>query len=144
MKLSRSAIILYVGLVFASGAVLGVLGHRLYMASSVSANLLPVVTAPGKSNPEEYRKKALAEYKSRLKLTDDQVVKFNSLMDETRARVGEIRKQMHPAYEKIHQEQTDKVRAMLSPEQRAEYDRMLKERDERQKRNGDRGPGPGI
>jgi len=29
MKFSRAAIALYVGLVFASGAVLGVFGHRL-------------------------------------------------------------------------------------------------------------------
>jgi Spy/CpxP family protein refolding chaperone len=136
MKFSRTAIFLYLGLVFVCGAVLGVFGQRLYSASPVLSNRRP--------NPEELRKKALAEYQSRLKLTDDQVLKFNSLMDETRARVGEIRKQMHPAYEKVHQEQTEKVRAMLSPEQRAEYDRMLKEREERQKRNGDRGPGPGI
>jgi periplasmic protein CpxP/Spy len=142
MKFSRTAIILYVALVFVCGGVLGALGHKVY-TSSVSANFAAPVKE-NRPNPEEYRKKALAEYKTRLKLTDEQVSKMNGLMDETRARVGEIRKQMHPAYEKVHQEQTEKVRAMLSPEQRTEYDRMLKEREERQKRNGDRGPGPGI
>lgn len=135
MKFSRTSIILYFVLVFACGGVLGVFGQRLYSASTVSAN---------RPRPEEFRKKALAEYQTRLKLSDEQVLKFNALMDETRARVGEVRKQMHPQYEKIHQEQTEKVRAILTPEQSAEYDRMLKEREERQKQNGGRGPGPGI
>jgi hypothetical protein len=136
MKFSRTSIILYFALVFACGGVLGVFGQRLYSASTVvSAN---------RRNPEEFRKKALEEYKRRLSLSDDQVVKMNSLMDETRARVNEARRQMLPQYEKIHQEQTDKVRQMLKPEQREEYDRMLKEREERQKHNGERGPGPGI
>jgi len=116
--------------------VLGMFGQRLYDAAPVSSNRRP--------NPEELRKKTLAEYQSRLKLTDDQVVKFNALMDETRARVGEIRKQMHPAYVKVHEEQTEKVRAILTPDQQIEYEKMLKEREERQKQNGGHGPGPGI
>jgi Spy/CpxP family protein refolding chaperone len=136
MKLSRAAIVIYVGLVFACGAVLGMFGQRLYDAAPVLSNRRP--------NPEEFRKKALAEYQSRLKLTDEQVVKFNALMDETRARVNEIRKQMHPAYEKVHQEQTDKVRGILTPDQQIEYEKMIKEREEHQKQNGGHGPGPGI
>jgi Spy/CpxP family protein refolding chaperone len=136
MKFSRLTIIIYMGLVFASGAVLGMFGQRLYDATPVSSNR--------RLNPEEFRKKALAEYQSRLKLTDDQVVKFNTLMDETRAQANEIRKQMRPQYEKVHQEQMLKVREVLTPDQQAEYEKMLKERDERQKKNGSREPGPGI
>ena len=136
MKFSRAAIVIYIGLVFASGAVLGMFGQRLYDAAPVSSNRRP--------NPEELRKKTLAEYKSRLKLTDDQVSKFDALMDETRARVTEIRKQMHPAYEKVHQEQSEKVRGILSPDQQIEYEKMMKEREEHQKQNGGHGPGPGI
>lgn len=135
MKLSRASILFYVGLVFVSGGVLGMFGQRLYDAAPVSSKQRP--------NPEEFRKKALAEYQSRLKLTDDQVFKFNALMDETRARVGEVRKQMHPLYEKIHEEQTNKVLDILTPEQRTEYAKMVKEREEHQKQNGGHGPGPG-
>lgn len=146
MKLSRVAIVIYVALVFASGAVLGAFGHRLYMASSVSANFLPAVMAPGRPSPnaEEYRKKTMAEYRSRLKLTDDQFSKLNTIMDETRARVTDIRKQMHPAYEKVHQEQNEKVRAILTHDQQIELEKMRKEREERQKQSGGHGPGPGI
>jgi Spy/CpxP family protein refolding chaperone len=137
MKFSRAAIVVYIGLVFASGVVLGVFGHRLYTASAVSAK------GQSRPNPEEFRKKALAEYKSRLNLTDDQVLKFNALMDETRARVGEVRQQMHPLYEKIHEEQKKKVLEILTPDQQVEYEKMIKEREEQQKQNGGHGPGPG-
>ena len=138
MKLSRAAIIIYVGLVFVSGAVLGMFGQRLYDAVPVSSN------QNRRPNPEEFRKKMLAEYQSRLKLTDDQVAKLEAITDETRARVSDVRKQMHPEFEKIHQDQTDKVRKILSPDQLLEYEKMHKEREDRQKKNGGRGPGSGI
>jgi hypothetical protein len=57
MKLSRAAIALYIALVFGSGVLLGAFGHRLYMVSTVIAN---------KPSPEEFRKRMVAEYQSRL------------------------------------------------------------------------------
>lgn len=138
MRFSRGAIALYVGLVFACGLVLGGFGDRLYNASVV------VAKPPATKNPEEFRKKVIAEYQSRLKLTPDQVAKLNAIMDETRARVEETRQKMKPAYQKIHEEQSEKVRALLSPEQQAEYDQMRKEREQRGKQNPARGPGSGF
>jgi Spy/CpxP family protein refolding chaperone len=134
MKFSRATIALYVALVFASGVVLGAFGNRLYMASTVNAH----------PTPEEVRKKVTAEYQQRLKLTDDQLAKLNMIMDETRARIDETRQKMHPAYQKIREEQQEKFRSMLTPDQQKEYEKILKEREDRMKQNG-RGPGgPGI
>jgi Spy/CpxP family protein refolding chaperone len=129
VKLSRGAIVIYVGLVFACGALLGAFAQRLYTVSSVSAKAAP-------RNPEEFRKRVVAEYKGRLNLTDQQVSKLNEIMDETRASVEETRRQMRPAYQKIHEAQVQKIRAMLTPEQQIEHEKMLKEREERQKKNG--------
>lgn len=86
MKLSRAAIVAYIGLVFASGAVLGALGHRLYTVSTVSAKAT--------RNPEEFRKRVISEYQTRLKLSDAQVSQLSSIMDETRSRVEETRQRM--------------------------------------------------
>jgi hypothetical protein len=139
MRFSRGAIAIYVGLIFACGLVLGGFGDRLYNASVV-------VAKPASSkNPEEFRKKIIAEYQSRLKLNEDQVAKLNIIMDETRARVEETRQKMKPAYQKIHEEQAEKVRAILSPDQQAEYDKMHKEREQREDRNKqNQGRGPGF
>src|SRR5579863_9992352 len=131
MKLSRATIALYIALVFASGVLLGAFGHRLYMVSTVNA----------KPTPEDFRKKVVAEYQSRLKLTDEQVSRLNMIMDETRARIDETRQKMHPTYQKIREEQQQKFRDLLTPEQQVEYDKIHKEREQRQKQNGRPGPG---
>jgi Spy/CpxP family protein refolding chaperone len=133
MKLSRAAIIVYIGLVFASGAVLGALGHRLYTVSTVSAK--------GTRNPEEFRKRVISTYQTRLKLTDTQVSQLSAIMDETRSRVEETRQKMKPAYQKIHEEQTDKIRAMLNPEQQVEYEKIRKEREAAREKQTSRAPG---
>jgi hypothetical protein len=101
-----------------------------------------VSTVSAKLTPEEFRKKVVAEYQQRLKLSDDQVVRLNMIMDETRARIEETRQKLHPAYQKIREEQQQKFRDLLTPEQQSEYDQIRKEREQRQKQNGR--PGPGI
>jgi len=140
MKLSRATIALYVGLVFASGVVLGIFGHSLYAVSTTASS-------KGGKNPEEFRRRVMAEYRSRLRLTDDQVTKLNAIMDETRARVEETRQKMHPAYQKIRAEQNEKIRQLLSAEQQAEFDKMHKEREEQRdqrQKPSPREPGSGF
>lgn len=137
MKLSRLTIALYVGLIFASGAVLGVYSHSLYSVAHAASVKPPL-------KPEDVRKKTLSEMQTRMKLSDEQVSKINSIYDETRVRFHEVRERYRPEMDKLQQDQREKVRSILSTEQRAEYEKMLRERDEHQKQNGGRGPGPGI
>ena len=137
MKLSRTAIALYMGLVFASGATLGVFGDRAYNVSFPKGK---DTKAP--KRPEEVRHSIIDFWKTHLKLTDDQVVKLGLIMDETRARMDEVHRGTIPAQQEIRREQIEKMRAMLTPEQQVEYDRLQKEREERIKKGGSRG-GPG-
>ena len=139
MKLSRLTIALYVGLIFASGVVLGVFGHSLYAVTVVKSN--QQVRRP---TPEEVRKKTIAEMQARMKLTDEQVSKVTSIYDDTRARVNEVHEKYKPQMDAITKDQRDKVRSVLSPDQVGEYEKMLKERDDREKQRGGRGSGPGI
>jgi len=135
VKLSRLTIALYVGLIFSCGVVLGVFGHSLYSVSTVKSV---------GNGPDDVRKRTLAEMRTRMKLSDDQVSKINSIMDETRAQFHEVRERYRPEMDALQKNQRDKVRALLSPAQLAEYEKMLKEREERQKQNNGRGPGPGL
>lgn len=138
MKLSRAAIAGYVALVFLCGAVLGAFSFRLYTVSTVSAK-----TTKGPPNPEQVRKDILATMQSRLKLSDDQVTRLNLIMDDTRARMREVHDRHQPEIQEIRQEQTDKIRALLRPEQRSTYEEMLKQREQRLKEKGGRA-GPGF
>lgn len=124
MKLSRLTIALYVGLIFASGVVLGVFGHSLYAVTTVASKGL---------KPEDIRKKRMAEMQTRMKLSDEQFSKINSIFEDTRAKWHEVRERYRPEMDAIESAQRDKVRAVLSPDQRAEYEKMLKEREEQQK-----------
>jgi len=127
MKLTRSSIILWMGLVFACGGVLGALGQRLYTVSSVSAS------ASGQRNPEEFRKRFVATLKTRVHASDEQVAKITAIMDNTRERFRETRSSIDPQLKQIREGQQEQIRALLSPEQAAEWDKWRQERAERRK-----------
>jgi hypothetical protein len=121
VKLSRWTIALYVGLVFASGAVVGAFGHRFVDVSAVSAN--------ARRNPEEFRKRFNAEMKSRLNLTSDQMTKLSAVLDSTRAEFRRTRDSIEPALADIREEQHRRILEILEPSQRDEYEKMRRERE---------------
>ena len=134
MKLTRWTVALYMGLVFVCGGVVGAFGHRLYTVSGVSANVAP-------RNPEEFRKKYLADIKARLKLTDAQVTQMSVIMDDTRMRFRETRAIIEPQMKKIREDQQRKFAELFSPEQLAEWQKIAEER-ERERQNKKRGGPP--
>ena len=136
MKLSRTAIALYVALIFASGAVLGGFSHRLYTVTAVKAK--------EPKNSEEYRQRYMAEMKSRLNLTPEQFTKLGFIMDETRARIHEAQQELDPVVVRIRLEQIENIRKMLTADQKPLYEQLRKEREERAKQKGGRSNGPGF
>ena len=138
MNFSRKTIGLYVGLVFLSGAVLGVFGDRLYTVTTVTR----AKNATTKLSPEEYRRGYMGFMQKRLNLAEGQVTKLGLIFDETRARMNEVHERTVPEQQEIQKSQSDKIRALLSPAQQSEYDVVIKERRERMKKAGPRG-GPG-
>jgi hypothetical protein len=124
MKLTRTTIGLWMGLVFICGAVLGVLSHRLYTVSTVRAN---TGGAP-RRNAEQFRQRYIAELKARLRLTDDQLAKLEAVLDDTRMKVREARVALDPEMKKIRDGQEAQIREILSDEQETEWSKMQQER----------------
>jgi hypothetical protein len=128
MKRTTLATGLYVLLVFLSGAVVGAFAHRLYVVSTVVS-----------AKPDEVRHHILDEMRARLSLSDDQVNHLNAIMDSTKARYHEVkarweeqsRQAAKPELKAISEDQAEKIKAILTEPQRAEY---AKYRAERQKR----------
>ena len=143
MSLSRPAILAYVALVFVSGAVLGVFGDRFYSAYAVSPSHSGGPKGP-RLSPEEFRKHRFKEFQERMKLTDSQVTQIGLIYDETRALYEEARKRNQPELEAINKDQQDKILSILKPDQRVEYERILKEREDRSKKGGPSGRPPGF
>ena len=122
MKLSRWTIALYVGLVFASGVVVGAYGHRFTDVLGVSAK------AP---SPEEFRKRFNAEMKTRLELTGEQITRLDAILEQTREEFRATRDGLEPALQKIRDEQHQRILEILEPGQRVEYEKMRQEREAR-------------
>src|SRR5260370_5912823 len=78
MKRSNILIAIYLVLIFSCGIVVGAFASRLYWATPVMSKQLPQ-----RPNPEEYRHQYVNEMQNRLKLTPDQLIKLNQILDET-------------------------------------------------------------
>ena len=147
MKISRGAIALYMALVLVSGAALGVFGQRYY-DSVTTVTRLKGNKSGRRPTPEEFQHGAISYMQKRLSLSDDQVTKLGVIMDGARAAMDDVMRRTMPEQAAIGAEQTEKIRALLTNDQRAEYEKMLKEREERiknkGKNKGQRPGGPGL
>lgn len=123
MRRSNLATLVYLLVVFASGAVVGGFANRLYMARSVSA------TANAPRNHAELRKQYVQDMRGRLHLTDVQVAELQQIMDATGQR-------MHEMHKSIEDEHVRKVVAMLDDGQKAEYAKMRAEREKNRHEQG--------
>lgn len=125
MKRSSLLIAFYLFLIFAAGIVVGGFSFRLYSGSPVAAKS----GTPRRLTPDEWRRQYLSEMQTRLKLSPDQLQQLNSIMDETRTRVHDAHQRADHEMKTIRQQQTDKVRTMLTDAQRAEYEKIRQEHE---------------
>jgi hypothetical protein len=135
MNFSRKSIALYVGLVFVCGGVLGVFGDRLYTVTTVTK------AKNARPTPEEFRRSYLAVMQKRLGLNEQQVTSLGLILDDTRARMNEVNQRTIPEQKEIQKTQTEKIRALLTLAQQAEYEVLLKERRQKMKKGPRGGPG---
>jgi len=72
-------------------------------------------------DPEEFRKKMsrMADPPS-VRVSDEQVVKLNIILDDNALQFHEARQKMDPEMQAIASRQQNRIRAMLKPEQREE------------------------
>ena len=127
MKRWNIPITLYLFLVFVSGAVVGALGYRVYSP--------PAAKSAPRVSPEEWRRRFLDEFQTRVNLTPDQVQKVNVIMDETKVRFDSAREKHHQVVEQIREEQRTKMRAVMTPEQLPKYEQFRADVDTRSKAN---------
>ena len=120
----RSSLItgIYLLLLFLSGVAVGAFGLRLYTLNSVNASVNP-------RNPEEFRRRYVAEMRTRLKLTDDQVARLGPILDETRQRYHDLHEKHKPEMKAVQEDQVQKIRAILTDAQQSEYTKLLDERE---------------
>ena len=124
MKRSNVLIAIYLILIFTSGIVVGAFASRLYWATPVMSK-----QSPPRPNPEEYRRQYVNEMQNRLKLTPDQLIKLNQILDETGKSFHAERDRHTQAVKAIREEQVGRNRQMLTPEQLPEYEKIRQEHE---------------
>jgi hypothetical protein len=132
MKRTTLSTAIYVLLVFLSGAVVGAFAHRLYVVNTVVS-----------AKPDEVRHHILEEMRTRLSLSDVQVGQLNAIMDSTKARYHEVKERWEqqsrqaakPELKAITEDQAEKIKAILSEPQRAEYEKYRAERQKRREQH---------
>jgi hypothetical protein len=135
VRFLKLSVALQVLLVFASGALVGGLGFRLYTHRSA-----PTPPPETRKRPDGFRRQRyIDDLHARLGLRADQVQQLSAIVDSTNHRFGELRKrvdeevlkQMSGDLKVIQQEQQDKIRAILDASQRTAYEKILVERAKR-------------
>lgn len=132
MPKTRFSALLSLLLVFASGILVGVVGHRLFMVKSVSS------ARPPRPDPEERRRHLVSEMRDRVKLDNQQVQQLNTIYDQTRQKFDELHKRGSEESRAIWERQKESIKAILRPEQVPLYEQYQKERDEQHKRDVER------
>lgn len=126
--MKRSAVIaaLYLLLTFCTGAAVGGFGLWTYQARTVQAD-------GRRSSADEYRRRYLGEMETRLKLSPEQSSKLVAILDNTRTVFRDLYEKHKPEYDAVHQAQREQVRSLLDDAQKAEYEKMLQERNAKRK-----------
>ncbi|HLH02020.1 MAG TPA: hypothetical protein VKX25_04560 [Bryobacteraceae bacterium] len=107
-------------LLFVCGLIAGVLGDRYLSMLKVNAK-----------TAEDFRHQYTNEMRTRLNLTPAQVRQLDVILDETKAQYKAVRDRYRPEMVKIKDEQIERVKSILTPEQKPEYDRLVAEREQR-------------
>jgi len=113
---SRKALLLVL-LVFALGIGVGSAGTYLVTTRVLAAH--PQVAA---RNPANH----MAMFTRDLNLNPDQQKQIQSILAETRARYAEIHSHADPEYESARQAGREKIRQVLTPEQRPKFEELLR------------------
>ncbi len=119
---------LWIGVVFLLGAALG--GMLGYVFAHHTAQ-----AAPPQMSEAAKRTQKVELLTRELHLTPAQAQQFDAIIAEIQAQFKAIRKQADPQLDEARQKGRDRLRAVLTPEQRPKLEEYLRRLDEERKRN---------
>ncbi len=115
------SVAVYLCLVFLSGLLVGGFGVSVYLKKS----------ATSRPTLEQRQLRYLTEMRTRLKLSDDQVRQYKSILEDTGKQLHALHDQIRPEEHAVMERQAESVRAILNEAQRVEYRKIREEREKR-------------
>ena len=128
MLRSKINTVLYLSLVFGSGALVGVLSHRLYETTTVNANTVPP------RSMDEFRKRYFEQMR-KWGVNDQQLDRIREILDDAKDKYDAVHAREKPMRDQIQKEQIEAVRSALTDTQRVEYDKWRAERERARAQN---------
>jgi Spy/CpxP family protein refolding chaperone len=116
---SRKAVVLVI-LVFVLGIALGIVGTYL-VTSRVEA-----ARAEGSRNHTN----TLAIFTKDLNLSPEQQQQIEAILRDIRAQYAAIHQNMDPEYEQARKQGRDRIRQILTPDQKPKFEELLRRMDE--------------
>jgi len=132
MKSKTSATLMLI-LTFILGGIAGAVAYSIY-DTHVAA---PARRAGARSAPHNI----VEEMARGLSLDADQKEKLKVIISKSRERYRSLSVQFRPQYDVIRDETRNEIRQILTEEQKARFDKKVREIDERHKTHNHKGPG---
>jgi Spy/CpxP family protein refolding chaperone len=128
---NRKAVLL-VFVLFVLGIAVGSVGT--YMVTTRVLAARPQATMA--RNPAH----TMAMFTRDLNLSPDQQNQIQAILNDTRGRYAELHEKLDPEYEQVRQQGRERIRQVLTPEQRPKFEDLLRQIDEdRRKRQAAEG-----
>ncbi len=122
---SRKAILLVLVL-FVLGIALGSVGTYVVTTRVQAAK---PQTTPARNH--------MAMFTRDLNLNPDQQSQIQAILNDTRSRYAQLHEKLDPEYEQVRHESRERIRQVLTPDQRPKFEELLRQMDEeRRKRQG--------
>ncbi|MBZ5538482.1 MAG: hypothetical protein LAO31_21265 [Acidobacteriia bacterium] len=118
-------------LIFLLGAITGSLGYRLLEEKGALAS--STRNTPGTS----HRGEVVEKFTRELNLTSEQTQRLNAIFAENEQKFSELHKSFKPQADAIRQEGRNRIRAMLTDEQKIKFEDILRKMDEERRQRGE-------
>jgi hypothetical protein len=120
---------LWVGLVFVLGAALG------GMIGYVFAHQKYTVTSAAPTSDSARRGQKVQELTQKANLTPEQSQQVDAIIRDIQRQIKVIRQTTDPQIDEVRQKGRDRIRAILSTEQKPKFEEFIRQLDEERKRN---------
>jgi flagellar basal body-associated protein FliL len=121
---------LWVGLVFLLGAALGGMAGYMFAHQKFA-----VTNAAAPPSDAVRRAQKVQELSSRVNLTPEQSQQVDAVIADIQTQMKSIRKTLDPQLDEVRQKGRERIRAILSAEQRPKFEAYIQKLDEERRRN---------
>jgi Spy/CpxP family protein refolding chaperone len=103
--------------IFFLGGISGAAVHALYKVKTTSLS------------PQPPRQGMMEKMKQDLSLTDEQTTQIKTILEDSRKEFRRVVKEECPSIGKIRENTSQRIRAILTPEQQQKFDEIRKQRE---------------